>query len=198
MEILSFNSWWEGLSTISKVYWMIAIPASAIFLIQIAMTFIGADSDSGDFDATGDADASINSDHGIGFQLISLKNLIGFFTIFGWSGIACLDSGLSVTLTIVISLFCGLLMMVIMASIFYFMGKLVESGNVVMESAIGKNGTVYLIIPANRKAAGKIQIQHQGYRTIDAMTDDTEDIPNGTIVQVTAVISDDLLLVKKI
>ena len=198
MEILSFNSWWESLSILSKVYWIITISASAIFLIQIVMTFIGVDSDSGGMDASGDADASIDADHGIGFQLISLKNLIGFFTIFGWSGIACLDSELSVPLTIGISLFCGLLMMVIMASIFYFMGKLVESGNVVMASIIEKTGTVYLVIPASRKAAGKIQIQHQGYRTIDAMTDDTEDIPTGSVIQVTAVINDELLLVKKV
>lgn len=198
MEILSFNSWWESLSILSKVYWIITISASAIFLIQIAMTFIGVDSDSGGMDASGDADASIDADHGIGFQLISLKNLIGFFTIFGWSGIACLDSELSVPLTIGISLFCGLLMMVIMASIFYFMGKLVESGNVVMASIVEKTGTVYLVIPASRKAAGKIQIQHQGYRTIDAMTDDTEDIPTGSVIQVTAVINDELLLVKKV
>lgn len=197
MEILSIGSWWEGLSTISKIYWMIAIPASVIFLIQIVMTFIGADSDSG-FDATGDADASIDSDAGIGFQLISLKNFIGFFTIFGWSGIACIDSGLSVASTIVVSSFCGLLMMIIMATIFYFMGKLVESGNVIMASAVGKTGTVYLVIPANRKAAGKIQIQHQGFRTIDAMTDETEDIPNGAVIQVTAIINDDLVLVKKV
>ncbi len=198
MEILSIGTWWEGLSAISKIYWMIAIPASVIFIIQIVMTFIGADSDTGHFDASGDADASVDTDAGIGFQLISLKNFIGFFTIFAWSGIACIDSELSVPITIVISFFSGLLMMVIMASIFYFMGKLVESGNVVIEAAIGKTGTVYLVIPANRKAAGKIQIQHQGYRTIDAMTDDTGDIPTGSIIQVTAVINDDLVLVKKV
>ena len=78
------------------------------------------------------------------------------------------------------------------------MGKLVESGNVIMASAVGKTGTVYLVIPANRKAAGKIQIQHQGFRTIDAMTDETEDIPNGAVIQVTAIINDDLVLVKKV
>ncbi len=197
MEILSINSWWEGLSTLSKVYWMIAIPASVIFLIQIVMTFVGADSD-GHMDATGDADASVDGDAGIGFQLISLKNFIGFFTIFGWVGIACIDSGISTPLTIAISFICGLLMMVIMATIFYFMGKLVESGNVVMASAVGKTGTVYLVIPANRKATGKIQFQHQGFRTIDAMTDEAEDIPTGAVIQVTAIISDDLVLVKKV
>ncbi|MGD9978693.1 MAG: hypothetical protein AB7S54_12260 [Bacteroidales bacterium] len=198
MEILSIGSWWDGLSTISKVYWVVAIAASLIFLIQTVATFVGADSDSGDIDATGDADASIDTDHGIGFQLISLKNLIGFFTIFGWSGLACLDSGLSVGLTIIISFICGIIMMVLMASIFYFMGKLVESGNVNMESAVGKTGTAYLKIPANRKTAGKIQLQLQGFRTLDAMTDDSEDIPTGSVIQVTGVISDDLLLVKKV
>jgi len=198
MEILSIGSWWEGISIIAKIYWMIAIPASLIFIIQIGMTFIGADSDSGHLDAVGNADLSVDTDHGIGFQLISLKNLIAFFTIFGWSGLVCIDSGLSVTLTIFVSLISGLLMMVLMATIFYFMGRLTESGNVNMAAIVGKTASVYLFIPANRKALGKIQVQHQGYLTLDALTDDENDIPTGAIVLVKELIGDNILLVKKI
>ncbi len=198
MEILSIGSWWDSLSIISKIYWMVAIPFSLIFIIQIFMTFIGADSDSGHLDATGDADASINTDHGIGFQLLSLKNLIAFFTIFGWSGLACIDSGLSIGLTIFISLISGLIMMVLMATIFYFMGKLTESGNVNMSSIVGKTASVYLFIPAKRKALGKIQVQHQGYMTLDALTDEENDIPTGAVVEIIELIGENILLVKKI
>ena len=198
MEILSFGSWWEGLPTITRIYWLIAISASLIFLIQTVMTFIGADSDTGHLDAFGDADASISTDHGIGFQLISFKNFIAFFTIFGWSGLACIESKLSIVATVAISVVCGLLMMVIMTSIYYFMGKLTESGNVTMEKIIGKTGSVYLVIPAKRKASGKIQIQHQGYLTLDAMTDEETDIPTGSVIQVSGIINDNLVLVNRV
>lgn len=198
MEILSIGTWWDALSIISKIYWIISIPASAIFIIQIIMTFLGADSDGGHLDAVGNADVSVDSDTGIGFQLISLKNFIAFFAVFGWSGLVCIDSRLSTGLTIFISTFSGILMMLIMASIYYFMGKLTESGNVNMQTIVGKTGTVYLKIPARRKTNGKIQIEHQGFRTIDAMTDEEADIPTGAAIQVTGIINENLLLVKKI
>jgi hypothetical protein len=87
--------------------------------------------------------------------------------------------------------------MVIMASIYYFMGKLTETGTLNFKTAIGKSATVYLFIPAKRKATGKVQLKLQGYRTLDAMTDDEEEIPTGSIVQVVDVINEEILLVKK-
>lgn len=196
MDTLSIGLWWEGLNLINRIYWIVAIPATIFFVIQIVMTFVGADTDVGDLDTPGDVDASIDADAGIGFQLISLKNFIGFLTIFGWSGIACLDSDLSIPLTVLISTVSGVLMMVIMATIFYFMGKLVETGNVVMDNAVGKTGTVYLPIGAQRATMGKIQIQHHGFQTLDAITDEPNSIPTGTLVQVVGLVNDTLLLVK--
>ena len=197
MTILNLTAWWEGLSTFATIYWIIALPASLIFVIQIVMTFIGADVDSDGMDALGDADLSVEADAGIGFQLISLKNFIGFFTIFGWVGLACIDAELPTYATIIISTISGFLMMVLMASIYYFMGKLTESGNLNLKNADGKTGTVYLKIPAKRSGMGKVQIQLQGYQTLDAMTDDEEDIPTGGIVIITGVYNNDILLVKK-
>lgn len=66
----------------------------------------------------GDVDVEIEGDTGIGFQFLSFKNLIGFLTIFGWSGIACIEGGLSKGLTVLISVICGLLMMLAMAGLF--------------------------------------------------------------------------------
>lgn len=197
MILLDFSSWWSGLSTFAMIYWIITIPASAVFVIQLIMTLIGADADHDGLDAIGDADVSVETDHGIGFQFISLKNFIAFFTVFGWVGLACIYGNLAPWATILISTVAGIVMMLIMASIYYFMGKLTESGNVNMQSAVGKTATVYLFIPPKRKAAGKVQIQLQGYRTLDAMTDDDEQIPTGSIVQVVDVINDEILLVKK-
>lgn len=197
MILLNLNTWWESLSTLQLIYWIITIPASLIFLIQLVMTFIGADADSDGLDAVGDADLSIDSDAGIGFHFISLKNFIAFFTVFGWSGLACIQGNLPNWSTILISTFSGILMMVIMASIYYFMGKLTETGTLNFKKAIGKSATVYLFIPPKRKAMGKVQLNLQGFRTLDAMTDDDEEIPTGSIVQVTDVLNEEILIVKK-
>ena len=196
--LLDVSSWWNGLDLLAKIYWLVTIPFSTLFVIELVMTFIGAGSDSGGFDASGDADSSVDFDDGISFQLITLKNLIAFFTIFGWIGLACIDSQISTTSTIIISSLCGFLMMVLMASIYYAMGKLAETGNLEINRAIGEKASVYLQIPANRKACGKIQIKLQGLRTLDAMTDEDELIPTGSLCEIVGILTDDVLLVKKI
>ena len=197
MTLLSLNAWWDSLSTIQLIYWIITIPASLIFVIQLVLTFVGADADGDGLDAVGDADLSVDSDTGVGFQFISIKNFVAFFTVFGWVGLACIYGNLANWLTLLISTASGIVMMFIMASIYYMMGRLTESGSLNMRSAIGKTATVYLFIPEKRKATGKVQLNLQGYRTLDAMTDDDEIIPTGAIVQVVDILNDEILLVKK-
>jgi len=192
--ILSIADWWPGLGALEKVYWMIAIPFSVIFILQTIMTFFIGDVH--DVDSGGDVDASIDGDHGIDFQFLSLKNLVAFFTIFAWTGIACVNSGLSVTLTIILSIAAGLLMMVIMASLIYFMWKLTDDGSLRLVNAKGKIGTVYLTIPPNRSGMGKVQVSVQGLRTLDAMTDHDEELKTGSIIEVVDIFNNEILIVK--
>lgn len=197
MILLNINTWWDSLTTLQMIYWAISIPASLVFVIQLVMTFFGSDADADGLDAIGDADLSVDSDSGVGFQFISLKNFVAFFTVFAWVGLACVYSEMPGWATVLISTVAGIIMMLIMASIYYFMGKLTESGTLSMKTAIGKTATVYLLIPEKRKATGKVQLNLQGYRTLDAMTDDDEAIPTGAIVQVVDILNDEILLVKK-
>jgi len=191
MELL-LETWWQGMLVAEKVYWIIAIPFTLIFLIMMVMTLLGGDLDSADMDV----DMEMDSDTGIGFQYLSIKNMVGFFTIFGWTGVACLASGKSMVFTVIISVLAGLLMMTIMSTIVYLMGKLTEQGNLNLQNAIGKIATAYLTIPAERKGMGKIQIKVQGFRTLDAITDEKEDIKTGAVVEVVEVINNQVLLVK--
>ena len=112
------ENWFQALTLFEKIYWIVAIAGSAVLLVLIVMTLIG-----GDVDDMGDVDADIEGDTGIGFQFLSFKNLMGFLTIFGWSGVSCIDNGLSTGMTIFISVLCGLLMMLAMASLFYYLAK---------------------------------------------------------------------------
>ncbi|TBN03926.1 hypothetical protein EYD45_07845 [Hyunsoonleella flava] len=185
--------WFANLDFLSKFYWLIAILSSFIFLIVVILSFLG-----GDAGEVEDLDSEIESDTGIGFQFITFKNLVGFFTIFGWSGVACIDANLPVPITFVISTISGLIMMTIMAAMFYFMGKLVDSGTLKYENAIDAIGEVYLSIGANRSKMGKVSVSVQGsLRELDALTDALEALPSGTIIKVVDVTSNGILIVDK-
>lgn len=187
------NEWFAAFETFEKVYWFIALIASGIFIVLMILTFLG-----GEFDDTGDVDADIDGDTGIDFQFLSFKNLIGFFTIFGWTGIASIQAGLSTGLVILISIVCGLLMMAIMASLFYYLGKLNSSGSLKMKNALNQVGEVYLTIGANRSRIGKVHINIQGgMRELEALTDETSDLHQGDIITVTEITGTGILIVNK-
>lgn len=193
--LLSIFPVWSELDLMSQVYWIITAPATLVFVFLLILTIFGSDADS---DVQTDLAHSFADGDGIPFQFLSLKNIIGFFTMFGWSGLGFLSAGLAPWLVIPLSFICGLLMMLAMASLFYFMSKLAESGNLDIRNAIGCTGDVYLTIPGNRKGMGKVQITVQGtLQTLDAITDDTEAISTSSIIQVTDVVNNQILLVRR-
>jgi hypothetical protein len=186
---------WSETGVFEQVFWVVTIPATVIFLILLALTIFGSDADT---DVDTDIDSDIADGDSIPFQFLSLKNIVAFFAVFGWSGIGFINAGLASWLVILLSVICGLLMMTLMASLFYFMSKLAESGTLKMNNAIGKLGEVYLLIPGNREGMGKVQLNVQGsLRTLDAITDDKESIRTSAIIEVLDVIDDQILLVKK-
>ncbi|WP_074408843.1 MULTISPECIES: hypothetical protein [Aquimarina] len=189
------NEFFEGMSTFEQAYWIIAILGSIIFLIIFALTFIGAS----DVDMEADISDIDADDGGVGFQFFTFKNVIAFFTIFGWTGILCVDNELSTIVTIFISSFAGLLMMVLTSLLFFWMHKMAESGTLKIKNAIGAIGEVYLPIGANRSSIGKIQIKVQGsLRELEAVTDSEEILKTSTIVKVVEIIGSELLLVEKL
>jgi hypothetical protein len=186
---------WSEIGVFEQVFWAITVPATVIFLLLLVLTVFGGDADT---DVNTDVDADIADGDSIPFQFISLKNIVAFFTVFGWSGIGFINLGFDPLNVIVFSTICGLLMMFLMATLFYFMSKLAESGTLKMQNAIGRLGEVYLVIPAKRGGIGKVQLNVQGsVRTLDAITDDPETIPTSSIIVVQNVIDDHILLVKK-
>lgn len=188
------EAWFSVLTLFEKIYWTISLISSVIFVILLVMTLFGGDAE--DFDG-GDVDSDIEGDTGIGFQFLSFKNLMGFLTIFGWSGIACLDGGLSKVLTVLISVICGLLMMFVMASLFYYLGKLQSSGTLIMKNALNQVGEVYLTIGGNRSKIGKVSIIVQGtLRELEALTDEKKDLVLGNVVRVKDVTDNGILIVE--
>ncbi|HEY3404767.1 MAG TPA: hypothetical protein VGK59_15360 [Ohtaekwangia sp.] len=189
----NFTEWWEGLSIALKIYWGLAIPFTLFFLLQVVWSFMGGG------DVPDDTpDAEIAGDHGVPFQFLTIKNLIAFFTIFAWAGIAATDSGLSEITALIIAIVAGLLMMTIMASLFYFMAKANVDGTMRISKAIGAAGEVYLTIKKKREGTGQVQVKVQkSLRTLDAITDDEEDIPTGKRITVKDVLNNVLIVTAK-
>ena len=183
--------WFSNLDFWSKFYWSFALVGSLVFIIVMAMTFLG-----GDADDIGDMDSDMDADLGTGFQFISFKNLVGFFTIFGWAGVTCVQAGLGALPSFLIATVAGLAMMLIMATMFYFIYKLSDSGTLNYKNAIGAVGEVYLPIGADRKNIGKVTVNVQGtMRELEALTDGLTDLKSGTIIKVEDVTSNGILIV---
>jgi hypothetical protein len=186
------TEWFSGLSPFQQTYWVLTGIASLFFLVVLMATFIGADGDD-----IGDVDAEIEVDTGVGFQFFTFKNLVAFFAIFGWSGIASMNAGNTKTTTVLISITCGLLMVFVMASLFYYISKLTSSGTLRMNNALHAIGEVYLTVGANRSRIGKIQIKVQGaLRELEALTDHFEDLKQGKVVKVTEVTNNGILIIE--
>ncbi len=186
---------WSEIGMFEQIFWIVTIPSTVIFLILLVLTVFGGDTDT---DVDTDVDGDLADGDFIPFQFLSLKNIVAFFAVFGWSGIGFINAGLPTWLVTFLAVLCGLLMMTLMATLFYLMSRLAESGTLKMKNAIGKLGEVYLVIPAKRGGMGKVQLNVQGsVRTLDAITDDLEKIPTSSIIQVIDVIDDHILLVKK-
>jgi hypothetical protein len=137
------QQWWDALSAFEKLFWYIAVPFSIILVIQLVLSFIGIGNNNEDigsviadtagFDAhAGDIITSVPVEHHhsenhikqeTGFCILTLRNFIAFFAVFGWGGIVGVRLGLSHILIILIAFVLGILMMLLLSSIFYYLNK---------------------------------------------------------------------------
>lgn len=187
--LFDFLEWLGQLRGFELILWCISLFFSLLFLIQtIVSLFTGGDHS--------DADADISDGGDFGSQFFTIKNMIAFFTMFGWAGLAAYKAGTGNALAIVIGLVAGFSMVLIMYLLMRQTNRLKHDGTFQMNNALHKVGETYLRIPGNRMGIGKIQVQVQGrYMELDAMTDDPEDIPTGRPVKVVNIINNQLLLV---
>lgn len=187
-------NWYTELALFPKIYWSAAIIGSLFLFVTLILSFLG--SDAGDL---GDADLEIETDTGIGFQFLTFKNAVGFFTLFGWTGLSCIDAGLSKPWTITISILSGLVMMTLMATLYYYMKKLNASGTLDYKNAVNAVGEVYLTVGARRSAMGKAHVNVQGaLREMEAMTDSDTELKSGTVIIVKEVTPNGILIIDKL
>lgn len=189
--LLTITDLWQQASGLEKAYWVFALPSTLIFLFILVTTFFGGDS----MDASPD-DLDTEVETGVASQYFTFKNLVGFFLLFSWTGIACLHGGVGTGTTVVLSLVAGTAMMLAMVWMFRSMNRMTESGTLRMENAVGRTANVYMQVPGARRGMGKVHLTIQGsLRELDALTDDGHDLSTGTIVRVEEVIDGHILRV---
>ena len=219
------SNWFSSLDSTMQIFWACAIAASVVFVIQNALMLMGIggmDSDvdadvSTDFDVHSDFDtdgsgpddsgADISTGHtghegtlgpaGI-FSLFTLRNFINFFLGFGWGGISLAPVVENKGLLVFFSFLIGLLFVAVFVFILRALLSLERNGSFKIQDCVGQTASVYLRIPANHSAAGKIQISVNGsVHEISAFTDG-DFLPTGSRVKVISVIDRGSLLVEKL
>jgi hypothetical protein len=182
-----------SLPMLLQVFWTCAVVASCVFLVQTVLTLIGIDADGTD----ADFDPSSTLDLGGGINLFTIKNLMGFLTGFGWTGVCFWDSVPSRALLILLALAGGSLIVTIFVFIYKQARKLEHNGAFRIESTLDKTADVYLRIPEGGR--GKIQISINGsVQELDAISDSNSEIPTGAKVRVTDIIDHETVRVRPI
>jgi membrane protein implicated in regulation of membrane protease activity len=191
---------WENMDLLTKIYWIIAITSTAIFIILLLLSFFGSDLDANaeisGFDSADVHGGEFDISEGFSGFIISFKSIISFLMMFGWAGILSRSFNLSTILTLFIAFITGLIALFAVSGLLYFISKMTSSGTLKIENAIGKTGEVILRIPPKKQGFGQIQVNIQGgLRTLEAKTEEPEIIHSGESVLVIDILDDNILLV---
>ena len=182
---------------VDTVFWIAALVGSGVFVLRAVLLTLGGDH-SGDVDAP-DVDLG-DAGHGHAFiGLISVDSLAAFAMTFGWAGLACLNGfKLSPELSSLIAILVGLVCLVLVGVLLKSLLKLQSSGaDYSLEQTVGKQGVVYLRIPA--EGSGQVQISVGGaLKEVDAISEDHVQIQSQAVVEVVRVVNPELLAVRAV
>ena len=183
----------NNFDTLLKGFWMVAIPSSVIFIIQMILTFIGSDASDG---TSADFDGDLNGGD-TPFQLFSFRNLMNFLLGFSWTGISFYKIIHNQLLLIALATIVGALFVYLFFLIIRALMKLSEDNTFKLSETIGKTAEVYIPIPEYKQGRGKVTISVRGtIHELDAMTTG-ERLPSNTIVKIIS-IDDAVLFVERL
>jgi len=170
------------------MYWGVAAFFSVLFLWQLIATLLGgiggtehieaggtdvhadmgaADHDVGGHEVAGH-DVAGHAGHEAGtavesvatFKLLSVRSITAFGLLFGWAGVLYLRTGTGQNTTLLYSVLWGVVGMLIVSAIFYFLMRMTETGTRRLATALGQPATVYMDIPAG--GAGQVRVMISG------------------------------------
>lgn len=177
-----------------RTLWLIAVPATLIFVIQSIMTFAGAETHDG---LSADFDSDLHGGD-TPFQLFTFRNMVNFLLGFSWTGISFYNMIENRAILIVISFVVGAAFVTLFFMIIRQIEKLAEDNSFRIANALHKTASVYLPIPARKKGAGKIQVSVKGsFHELDAVTENDK-IETSATVRIVKIESNNLVVVERI
>lgn len=194
-------NWWNGLELVQQIFALIAIPSTAILIIQTVLQLIGIGGDDVPEDIDGDGipdsdlDAAAAADDGL--SLFSIRGILSMLCITGWLGVGLLETALPDWAAILIAVAAGVATLIGIAFLMRGIYKLQSSGNIDISNAIGKVAQVYVPIPAAGAGSGKVTITLQEkFCEYTAITAAAEALKTGSYVRVVSVSDGGVLLVE--
>ena len=194
-------NWWNGLELAQQIFALIAIPSTAILIIQTVLQLIGIGGDDVPEDIDGDGipdsdlDAAAAADDGL--SLFSIRGILSMLCITGWLGVGLLETALPDWAAILIAVAAGVATLIGIAFLMRGIYKLQSSGNIDISNAIGKVAQVYIPIPAAGAGSGKVTITLQEkFCEYTAITAASETLKTGSYVRVVSVSDGGVLLVE--
>lgn len=185
---------------LNTLYLICAIAGGTILILRLILMIIGLDhGDAPDIDVSVDADidGDVHADigeGGSGINFFSLQGIAGFFTMFGLVGMGLLQLNVLRIWSLIGALAAGLFTGWATGMIFFLMRRLQSEGTMKIENAVGQQATVYLTVP--EKGTGVVSVTVQGgLRHLDAISQNGQKIPTGTIVKVVGVTANKILVV---
>lgn len=194
-------AWWDALIQLERFFAYIAFASTLVLLIQLVLLLfgIGGGDVDADVDFDGDVDGGFDISDVDGLHIFSLRGIVSFFAVFGWTGIlVSKNSGGNVLLSVTIAFIAGFLTMIAVAYLIKGLMRLQSDGSLDYKNALGLPATVYITVPPARSEKGKINTILQGrYTEIDAVTDEETPIRFGEEVVVIGLSGNNTLVVKR-
>jgi len=217
-EAKKMIAWWDSLTTLECIFAYAAIPSTVLLLVQTLLLMTGMvgqhdsdvdmDSDtSGLGDSSGVEGVDLDGDgvpdsheshsvHDAGLRIITVRGLVAFFAVGGWTGLVMSRGETAALLSSFGAVLAGMVAMVVMAVLLRLALRLQSDGSMDLRNAVGATGTVYLTVPPGRNAKGKVSVFIQSQlRELDAVTDHESAIKSGAAIQVVDVINGNTLVV---
>ena len=127
---------------------------------------------------------------------ITLRSIVAFFAVGGWTGVVLGGMNLSLPAVVILSIMAGWAALYFVTWSIRIALRLQHIGNIQVSNAIGKVGEVYITVPAENKGRGKVNVVVQErFFEFEATTSAERDLKTGESVFVTGITEDNALIV---
>lgn len=141
-----------------------------------------------------DSDGGGGHEHGSTVRLFTAKGIVAFLAVGGWMGVAALEWGISVPITIILSITAGWMALFFVAWLVSVFLRMQQNGTLQLQNAIGREGEVYIPIPTNGRGKVNVIVQER-LCELDAVTQAGRTLRTGEKIKVLNVTPDGILMV---